>query len=85
MNDLTLAQKRAIMKFETNNQVRNAYRTASLATMNALVKKGYLRDVTPFGAGGMFSPQTHYDYVLSDKGLAAHFELNSSGEFNEQS
>ena len=34
-----------------------------LTTLNALVAKGFAKDVTPSGPGGMFSPATHFQYV----------------------
>lgn len=40
---------------------------ATMATMYALVRTGYAKDVTPFGAGGMFSPTTHYKFIKVDK------------------
>lgn len=39
----------------------------SLATLRALVRKGYARDVTPFGPGGMYSPTTHFKFVRVNK------------------
>lgn len=46
------------------NVPQSAYRLrASLATLRALVKLGYARDVTKPGAGGMFSPRTHFEFV----------------------
>ena len=35
----------------------------SLSTLRAMVRKGVIKDVTPPGAGGMFSPRTHYEFV----------------------
>lgn len=35
----------------------------SISTMRALVKKGFVKNVTKPGAGGMFSPRTHYQFM----------------------
>jgi len=35
----------------------------SLETLRNLAKRGLAREVTPPGAGGMFSPRTHYKFV----------------------
>lgn len=41
---------------------------ARLPTLRKLVQLGYAKDVTPFGPGGMFSPQTHHKFVLTPEG-----------------
>lgn len=47
---------------------RTAFQTGSLASLRALVKKGYLKNVTKPGPGAMFSPQTHFEFMLTNKG-----------------
>lgn len=55
--------QKALLDKWTLGEVKSAYGArTSLATCNALVIKGYLKDVTRPGPGGMFSPQTHYQY-----------------------
>lgn len=65
MKKLTPAQTRALEKF-SQGQVLSAYDSqVSIATLRALVEKGYLKDVTPPGPGGMFSPATHFKFQKS--------------------
>lgn len=60
---LTQAQQRALARFDPG-VVLSAYDAReSLATLRALVRKGYLADVTPSGPGALFSPQTHYKFM----------------------
>lgn len=48
----------------SSSEPRSAYDIGvSLATLRALCNKGRARDVTPSGAGGMFSPRTHYKFL----------------------
>lgn len=58
MSKLSATQERALAKFELNMPYSAYDIKESLATLDALVRKGYLREVTR-GAGSMFSPQTH--------------------------
>jgi len=59
---LSATQERALAKFE-DGSIKSAYTAQeSIATLQALVKKGLLRDVTKPGPGGMFSPTTHYHF-----------------------
>lgn len=57
------ATQAALLDRWTLGDVKSAYGArTSLPTCQALVRKGYLKDVTSRGPGGMFSPQTHYQY-----------------------
>lgn len=56
---LTPTQERAMDAFK-EGLVLSAYEArAALPTLRALVRKGYLVDVTPRGPGAMFSPPQH--------------------------
>jgi len=64
MVKLSEIQVRALAKFK-DGKIRSPYLAQeSLSTLQALVKKGKLVNVTPFTAGGMFSPRTHYQFKL---------------------
>lgn len=62
-------QKQALELYRNvPDEPRTAYRTASLSTMRALERQGYLCDTTPPGPGGSFSPATQYMWSLTAKG-----------------
>lgn len=65
MAKLTDAQRYALGKLDSAaGEPKSAYNLkVSLATLRALVKKGYACDVTPRGPGAMFSPTTHFKFV----------------------
>ena len=64
MGALSETQKRALGKL--SDEPQSAYGVQeSIATLRSLVKKGLAVDVTPYGPGGMFSPQTHYKFVAA--------------------
>lgn len=62
MKKLSETQQRALEKL-SNEPICSYSARESIATMRSLVKKGYAKDVTPRGAGGMLSPTTHYKFV----------------------
>jgi hypothetical protein len=71
MTKLSQTQERALAKF-LGDETMSAYQAReSLATLRALVKRGYLRDVTPPGAGGIFSPQTHFKFRIAKRDSAS--------------
>lgn len=56
------AQGEALLKFNLGD-VKSAYGAqCRLPTLWALVRLGYLKDVTPRGPGAFFSPTTHYQF-----------------------
>lgn len=60
---LSVAMDEALRRF-SYDEPRSAYTAqTSSATIEALVKRGLLRDVTKRGPGGLFSPRTHYRYL----------------------
>lgn len=62
MNKLTVTQQIIFDKLDGIG--RSAYELkTSLATLRALVRKGYANDVTQKGPGSMFSPQTHFKFT----------------------
>jgi hypothetical protein len=62
-SDLTEVQREVLGRLSAD-EPKSAYRVgARLPTLRALVKKGYARDVTPPGAGGLFSPSTHFQFI----------------------
>ncbi len=65
MRNLSEAQKLALgMLDSAKGQPKCAYELkASLATLRALCRLGYAKDVTKPGPGDMFSPRTHYEFV----------------------
>lgn len=61
---LSSAQKRALAKFQ-DNEAHCAYGVKeTLPTLRALVRAGYLKDVTRPGHGGMFSPTNRYQFKI---------------------
>ncbi len=63
MSKLSETQLEALDRLSTD-EPKSAFRIgARLPTLRALVRKGYARDVTKPGAGGMFSPTTHYQFI----------------------
>lgn len=65
MATLSDAQRYAVAALDSAaGQPRSAYQLrVKLRTLQSLVKMGMAQDVTPFGPGGMFSPETHYQFV----------------------
>ncbi len=63
VKDLTEAQQVALGRL-SRTEPRSAYGSqSSLSTLRVLVRKGYAKDVTRPGAGGMFSPRTHFEFI----------------------
>lgn len=62
---LSDAQRYAVGRLDSAaGEPKSAYQLqVSLATLRSLVKLGYACDVTPHGAGSMFSPRNHYQFV----------------------
>lgn len=59
---MTPAQSKALHKF-TIGETDSAFgKQCRLPTLWALVRLGYLKNVTQRGPGSMFSPTTHYKF-----------------------
>lgn len=65
MAKLSDAQRYAVGRLDSAaGEPKSAYELkVSLATLRGLVKLGYARDVTPPGAGAMFFPRNHFQFV----------------------
>lgn len=63
---LTKAQEIAYAKLTDEPQCSYKMKV-SLATLRALVRMGYAKDVTKCTLGGMWSPQTTFHFVRIDK------------------
>lgn len=59
---ISVTQERALAKFEGGKCLSAYEAQESIATLRALEKKGLLKNVTPRGPGGLFSPTTHYKF-----------------------
>lgn len=60
---MTPAQKKVYDRMEEGREYSSYSIGCPISTLRAMARKGYVRDVTKPGPGGMFSPQTHFKYI----------------------
>jgi len=65
MSDLTKPQRLCFEKMEPLKTYCAFTLRERLSTLRALVRKGYVEDITPPGPGGMYSPRTHFLFRIS--------------------
>ena len=64
---LTSYQMLIFRKMEPG-KIYSAYKLQTkLATLRAMQTKGFIRDVTSPGAGGLFSPTTHFQFIRVER------------------